>query len=408
MGITNFSITYETDTRDRPLSAIRVHRAAGDPRRGWLTADGWTVPVALGRGGILANKREGDGGTPRGTFYPLQLWWRADRHAAAADLPAGPPDPARGRLVRGPERPPLQSADAADPGPGRRPADARGSPLRLHRRDRSQQRPAHRRPRQRGVPASGAHEFFSDRRLRFDDEICDAATVAADGAANQNYYWMNAFQDLGIMLDRHQIASASQTLHDHWRAGTKLDALDAWLRPQDRTEGYAIQAAIEKYSTDASVRLEDRGHQRGRTKTHQCRRPDGRTHPGRDRDTGRRNGIDGRQRNARRPSRNSPFACAPICRRDRRPTPCSRCSMPSTRCIRRSRFRIRGLPNFVGAGAAQLIADNACAHLFVLGPATTCGLARARSGRGTARHHDARPAIRRPRQERARRSPGSR
>ena len=59
---------------------IRVHRAAGDPRRGWLTADGWTIPVALGRGGILANKREGDGGTPRGTYRPLRLWWRADRH----------------------------------------------------------------------------------------------------------------------------------------------------------------------------------------------------------------------------------------------------------------------------------------------------------------------------------------
>jgi len=74
------SITYRAETRDRPLTAIRVHRAAGDARRGWLTADGWTVPVALGRGGILANKREGDGGTPRGTYYPLQLWWRADRH----------------------------------------------------------------------------------------------------------------------------------------------------------------------------------------------------------------------------------------------------------------------------------------------------------------------------------------
>ena len=51
------------------------------------------------------------------------------------------------------------------------------------------------------------------------------------------------------MLDRNQIASASQTLHDHWHAGTKLDALDDWLRPSDRTEGYAIQAAIERYST---------------------------------------------------------------------------------------------------------------------------------------------------------------
>jgi L,D-peptidoglycan transpeptidase YkuD (ErfK/YbiS/YcfS/YnhG family) len=80
MGNANFSITYQTDARDRPLTAIRVRTAPGDPRRGWLTADGWSAPVALGRGGILANKREGDGGTPRGTFRPVQLWWRADRH----------------------------------------------------------------------------------------------------------------------------------------------------------------------------------------------------------------------------------------------------------------------------------------------------------------------------------------
>lgn len=62
------------------MSLIRVHSAAGDPRRGWLTADGLTIPVALGRGGIKANKREGDGGTPRGVFHPRRLWWRADRH----------------------------------------------------------------------------------------------------------------------------------------------------------------------------------------------------------------------------------------------------------------------------------------------------------------------------------------
>lgn len=69
-----------TPRRDHPLSLISVRRGAGDPRRGWLVADGWTVPVALGRGGILANKREGDGGTPRGVFHPRRLWWRADRH----------------------------------------------------------------------------------------------------------------------------------------------------------------------------------------------------------------------------------------------------------------------------------------------------------------------------------------
>jgi L,D-peptidoglycan transpeptidase YkuD (ErfK/YbiS/YcfS/YnhG family) len=74
------SSTYKTTLRDRPLAAIRIHSAAGDPRRGWLTAGGRTVPVALGRGGVKANKREGDGGTPKGTFRPRQLWWRADRH----------------------------------------------------------------------------------------------------------------------------------------------------------------------------------------------------------------------------------------------------------------------------------------------------------------------------------------
>jgi L,D-peptidoglycan transpeptidase YkuD (ErfK/YbiS/YcfS/YnhG family) len=65
---------------NRPLPAIRVRAAAGNPRRGWLIAAGLTVPVALGRGGIKADKREGDGGTPRGTFQPRQVWWRADRH----------------------------------------------------------------------------------------------------------------------------------------------------------------------------------------------------------------------------------------------------------------------------------------------------------------------------------------
>jgi len=74
------SSTYQTGPRDRPFSAIRIKRSAGDPRRGWLTAGGQTFSVALGRGGIRANKHEGDGGTPRGIFRPRQLWWRADRH----------------------------------------------------------------------------------------------------------------------------------------------------------------------------------------------------------------------------------------------------------------------------------------------------------------------------------------
>ena len=49
--------------------------------------------------------------------------------------------------------------------------------------------------------------------------------------------------------DSTYVLSASQTLYDHWRAGTNLDALDAWLRPPDRVEAYAIQAAIESEVT---------------------------------------------------------------------------------------------------------------------------------------------------------------
>jgi L,D-peptidoglycan transpeptidase YkuD (ErfK/YbiS/YcfS/YnhG family) len=70
----------------RPLTMIRIRARAGNSQAGWLTADGLTIPVALGRGGIRADKREGDGGTPKGTFRPRQLWWRADRHPRPCSL----------------------------------------------------------------------------------------------------------------------------------------------------------------------------------------------------------------------------------------------------------------------------------------------------------------------------------
>jgi L,D-peptidoglycan transpeptidase YkuD (ErfK/YbiS/YcfS/YnhG family) len=79
MDNSRFSDTYRKIKRDPPVRAIRVHAAAGDPCRGWLMAGQGAIPVALGRGGIIANKREGDGGTPKGTFQPRRLWWRADR-----------------------------------------------------------------------------------------------------------------------------------------------------------------------------------------------------------------------------------------------------------------------------------------------------------------------------------------
>ena len=72
------------------------------------------------------------------------------------------------------------------------------------------------------------------------------------------------------MLDKNQIAAASRTLQDHWRAGTKFGGLDAAQRPRSREEGYAIQAEIERASNAQTVRLEDRRHQRGRPEAYQC------------------------------------------------------------------------------------------------------------------------------------------
>lgn len=61
------------------LATLLVRAKPGNHSRGWLIAGAIALPVALGRGGIRANKREGDGGTPRGTFRLVRLWWRADR-----------------------------------------------------------------------------------------------------------------------------------------------------------------------------------------------------------------------------------------------------------------------------------------------------------------------------------------
>lgn len=58
---------------------IRVRARPGQPTLGRLFIGPLAIPVALGRSGIKANKREGDGATPRGRFRLRRLWWRADR-----------------------------------------------------------------------------------------------------------------------------------------------------------------------------------------------------------------------------------------------------------------------------------------------------------------------------------------
>lgn len=79
-----------------PLREVYVRGRPGERSRGWLVVEGHAMPVALGRGGVRADKREGDGATPRGVFHPLRLWWRKDRHprprTALAVRPIRPDD----------------------------------------------------------------------------------------------------------------------------------------------------------------------------------------------------------------------------------------------------------------------------------------------------------------------------
>jgi len=49
------------------------------PHRGTLIFEGREIPCALGRGGVRADKREGDGATPIGRFPIRRVMFREDR-----------------------------------------------------------------------------------------------------------------------------------------------------------------------------------------------------------------------------------------------------------------------------------------------------------------------------------------
>jgi len=61
------------------LANMHVRARPTNRRQGWLAAGRWRVKVALGRSGIKADKREGDGATPAGRYRLIRLWWRPDR-----------------------------------------------------------------------------------------------------------------------------------------------------------------------------------------------------------------------------------------------------------------------------------------------------------------------------------------
>jgi 2-keto-4-pentenoate hydratase len=171
------------------------------------------------------------------------------------------------------------------------------------------------------------------------------------------------------MLNQDQIIAASRSLQNHWRAGTKLGDLEATLRPHDRAEGYAIQAAIEHSSaaglygwkiaatSEAGQKhINVDGPMAGRILAETVI-PDGGTAS-----------MAGNEMRVAEPEfafrmakdlppRPSPYAMQEVL--DAVDTLHPAIEIPDSR-----------FSDFVSAGAAQIIADNACAHLFVLGAPT--------------------------------------
>lgn len=60
------------------MTSVRVSALSSQRTRGLLACGGLLFPCAMGRSGIAARKREGDGTTPRGTFRLVRVLYRAD------------------------------------------------------------------------------------------------------------------------------------------------------------------------------------------------------------------------------------------------------------------------------------------------------------------------------------------
>lgn len=169
-------------------------------------------------------------------------------------------------------------------------------------------------------------------------------------------------------MDAEQVQEASDLLLRHWRAGTVLPALPEGLRPATRAEGYAIQARLEATSAKplwgwkiAATSLAGQAHigvdgpLAGRLLAEMVF-GDGATLPlGANRmrvaeaEFAFRMGRDLAPRSA-------PYAVEEVL--------AAVAALHTAIEVPDSRYA-----DFARVGAAQLIADNACAHQFVLGPA---------------------------------------
>jgi 2-keto-4-pentenoate hydratase len=174
------------------------------------------------------------------------------------------------------------------------------------------------------------------------------------------------------MLDQTQAREAAALLFHHWEAGTRLDALPEPLRPQSRAEGYSIQAHLMAHTRKplfgwkiAATSLAGQRHVRvdgplaGRLLAEKVIQ-DGAT-VSLATSNMRVAEIEFAFRFARDLlPRTKPYEVAEVM--------AAVATLHPAIEIPDSRFN-----DFCVVGAAQLIADNACANLFILGPAVGPG-----------------------------------
>jgi 2-keto-4-pentenoate hydratase len=172
------------------------------------------------------------------------------------------------------------------------------------------------------------------------------------------------------MLDEDQIKAASRTLHGHWRAGTKLANLEASLRPRDRAEAYAIQARIADHSNASLFGWKIAATSEAGQKHINVDGPmagriladtviaDGGTAPMAGNEMRVAEPEFAFRMAADLPPRPSAYTVGEVL--DAVGTLHPAIEIPDSR-----------FADFVSAGSAQIIADNACAHLFVLGAPTS-------------------------------------
>jgi L,D-peptidoglycan transpeptidase YkuD (ErfK/YbiS/YcfS/YnhG family) len=75
----------------RTARFVTIRRRPGNPEQGLLAIGGRVYQCALGRGGIAARKREGDGATPLAAMRAMAVFWRSDAWPRPLyGLPGGP------------------------------------------------------------------------------------------------------------------------------------------------------------------------------------------------------------------------------------------------------------------------------------------------------------------------------